>query len=83
MVHRLLVFHQILEHDSAVRSDFSVRNDTLLKLFDQKRSGDIQDVCRLLGRQFSMNRDQRHRVPLGHLGEDAVQQLKRRNGNRD
>ena len=83
VVHCLLVFHQILEHHSAVRTDFPVWNDTLLKLLDQKRPRDIQNLGRLLGRQFGMYRDQRDRVSLGHLGENAVQQPKCGDGNRD
>ena len=41
VVHRLFVFHQILEHHSAVRTDFPVWNDALLKLLYQKWPGNV------------------------------------------
>ena len=73
VVHCLFVLHQVFEHDAAVSADFPVWNDAFLELFDQKRPGNIQNLRRFLGRQFGMYRDQRHRIALGHFGENAVQ----------
>ena len=55
-----------------MRTDFSVWNDTLFKLLNQKWPGDIQDLSGLLGRQLSMYRNQRDRVSFGHFDENDV-----------
>src|SRR5260370_29029646 len=82
-VHGLLVGHHVLERDTAMGAYLAVRDDTLFELLDEERTRDVEEIGRLLRREFGVNRDQRHGVALGHLRQNVVEQAGggERNGN--
>jgi HlyD family secretion protein len=82
-VHHLLVGHQVLKKDAAMRAYLSVWDSTLFKLLDEERTRDIEEVGRLLRGQFGVDGDQRHGIALSHFGKNVIEQAEggQRNGN--
>ena len=79
----LLVGHQIVETNPPMRADLTEWNLAVLNQPDQEGARNVQQVGRLLRREFRMDRHQRHGVALRHLRQDVCQQPERCHRNRD
>ena len=70
----ILVCHQLLVADAAVCAGLGERDITRFEQFHQMGAGDVEDIGRLLGREFSMGGYPGNRVALGHLSQQIPEQ---------
>lgn len=65
----LLIVHQILEQHPAMGADLAKQDFPLVEQADEEGAGNLEQVRRLLGGQFGMDRDQGDGVSAGHFGQ--------------
>jgi hypothetical protein len=77
LVVQALVSHQVIQANPMMVSDQAERDFPVLQEPDEVKPGDIQQIGDLLGREFRVERKQRHALALGHLHQDVFQEAKR------
>ena len=66
-----LVGHERFEPNPAVSTDTAILDLAFVEELDQRRTGDVQHVRRLLGGEFGVYGNERHGVSPGHLFKDV------------